>query len=386
MSNQVELVVRRLAPIVAAVLIFVIVLQALGFAGGDVIGAIVQGSVGAENALRQSLRWTMPLLIMGLGAVVSFRAGFFNVGGLGQYYMGAVGAIAVTTRIDGLPPVLGITLAVLVAMVCGAVWSAIPGLLRVRFGADEIVSTIMANFVAEYLVAFLLSGFLANSSSASSSGSTSDRVPDAMRISGSDGLSPVTIGITIAVVVVVYLVVTKTSFGVLSGIAGRNGIMLQWQGVKVERIGIKAFAISGALAGLAGAMEILGASGKFVAGTSSEIGNNAMLVALVAGLAVSGAVVSAAFFGMLTAAGLFLPISVSLPASAIVVLNGIIAILVTAQIRYPGRWRRRRRPAASTDSEEDRLRGGSSMPEDPVPRPAVLEEPTEPAILLREKA
>lgn len=343
-------ILRRVAPIVAAVAIFVLVLQIAGFAGGDVVGAILKGSVGTPNALLQSLRWSIPLIIMGLGAVVSFRAGFFNVGGLGQFYLGAIGATAVAVGVPAdVPSWIAIPLAIAAGALLGMIWSLIPGILRVFFGADEVVTTIMANFIAQYLLLYLVSGPMMDRSSATAQGAASAPVPEAFRISASNGISPVTIGILVLVVAGVAFLVLRTPFGVLSGIAGRNSAMLQWQGVKVRRIGLQSFALTGALAGLAGAMEILGPTGKLMQGISPQVGNNAMLVALVAGLAVTGTVVAAWFFGMLTAASLFLPIAVSLPASAIVVLNGIIAILVTAQVKLPARWRRRATPSTARE-------------------------------------
>lgn len=343
MNEMTMQILRRMAPVAAAVVIFVLVLQIAGFAGFEVVGAIVQGSAGTPNALMQSLRWSFPLIIMGLGAAVSFRAGFFNVGGLGQFYLGGIGATAVAIGLPaGTPPWIAIPLAILVAMVFGGVWSLIPGMLRVFFGADEVVTTIMANFIAQFLLLYLVSGPMMDRSSATAQGAASPPVPEDFRISGSNGISLVTVGIVLATIAIIAFLVLRTPFGVLSGIAGRNSVMLKWQGVKVSRIGLQTFGIAGALAGLAGGMEILGPTGKLMQGISPQIGNNALLVALVAGLAVSGTIIAAWFFGMLTAASLFLPIAVSLPASAIVVLNGIIAILVTAQVKLPRRRRPRR--------------------------------------------
>ncbi|WP_159500256.1 ABC transporter permease [Microbacterium sp. 18062] len=335
MNRSIETVLRRLAPIVAAFAIFVIALQLTGFAGTDVIGAIIRGSVGTPNALLQSVRWSFPLMLVGLAALVSFRAGYFNVGGLGQFYLGAIAATAVSTSLPDAPPFVTIPLSLLAGIAAGALWSGFPGFLRVRYGADEVVTTIMANFIAQLLLAYLVSGPMMDRSSATAQGAASPPVPEQFRISSSTGISPITIGLVVVAVVIIAFVINRTSFGILSGIAGRNGLMLAWQGIRVNRIGIQSFLISGGLAGLAGSMEILGPTGKLVTGISPQIGNNAILVALVAGLAVSGAIVSAFFFGALTAASLFLPVAVQLPASAIVVLNGIIAILVTAHVKLP---------------------------------------------------
>ena len=346
MSSSLAALVRRLTPVIAAVAIFASILQLLGYQGLDVLGDIFRGSLGGPNAALQSLRWSLPLTIMGLGAAISFRTGFFNVGGLGQFYFGAIAATAVATNLVGVSPLVAIPASVLAAMLAGALWSLLPGVLRVYWGADEVVTTIMANFVAQFLMLYLLSGPMMDRSSATAQGAASAPIAAEFRISTSSGISAATVLITLLVIAAVWLLATRTSFGVLSAIAGRNGIMLAWQGVRVKRIGLQAFGVSGALAGLAGAMEILGPSGKLVAGLSPQLGNNAMLVALVAGLAIFGSVFAALFFGALTAASLFLPIASQLPASAVVVLNGLIAILVTAQFRFSGRSARRRSRSA----------------------------------------
>ncbi|MCS5734363.1 ABC transporter permease [Herbiconiux daphne] len=355
MNPYVAVALRRLAPIVLALVLFAVLLQLIGYQGIEVLQDIFKGSVGTPNALVQTLRWTIPLVIIGLGAVVSFRSGFFNVGGLGQFYLGAIGATSVATAMPDGPPAVVVTLAVLAGIALGAVWSIVPGILRIVFGADEVITTIMANFVAQYLLLYLLAGPMMDRSSDTAQGAASAPIADDLRISTSNGLSPVTLGVTVAVIVIIWLLLARTSFGVLSGIAGRNGVMLRWQGVKVGRIGLVAFGLSGGLAGLAGALEIMGPSGKLVTGLSPQVGNNAMLVALVAGLAVFGSVAAALFFGALTAASLFLPVAAQLPASAIVVLNGFIAMLVTAQLRLPHWATRRRRPtpgAAEPDPVE----------------------------------
>ena len=331
--------VRRLAPIIAALVIFAAILQAIGYPGADVLRDIVRGSVGTPNAVLQTIRWTVPLLLVGLGAVVSFRSGYFNVGGLGQFYLGAIAATWVSTTLTALPAPLAVTLSILGGIAAGAAWALIPGALRVYFRADEVVTTIMLNFVAQFLLLYLVTGPMMDTS-ATAEGSASAPVPAAFRISNSGGLSPLIIGIVVVVAAVIWVLVNRTSFGVLSGIAGRNALMLKWQGVEVGRIGLTSFGISGALAGLAGSIEILGPTGRLVTGLSPQVGNSAMLVALTAALLVGGALLSGIFFGALTAASLFLPVAAHLPASAIVVLNGIIALLVTAEFRFTRRRRR----------------------------------------------
>lgn len=344
MNVQIRQVAHRLVPVLVALVIFGVVLQLIGYDGLEVLESLLQGAVGSAGAATQSLRWSLPLIIMGVGTALSFRAGYFNVGGLGQFYLGAIGATLVSTNAEGWPPVVAIAASVVVAVLLGAAWSLVPGALRVFVGADEVITTIMANFIAQFLLLYLVTGPMKDL--ASPQAASTAPVPAALRISDSGGVSVVTLAITVLVVVGAWLLVRRTSYGVLSGIAGRNAVVLRWQGVGIARVGLATFALSGGLAGLAGALEILGPTGRLVSGLSPQIGNTAMLIALVGGMAVLGSLVAALFFGGLTAASLFLPIAVQIPASAIVVLNGFIAVLVTARTAL----RRRRRPAAAPPS------------------------------------
>lgn len=345
-------VVRRLAPLVVAVAVFLLIVVLLRLPVLEVVTGLFRGSVGSTTALVQTARWFVPILLLSLGAVVSFRAGYFNAGGLGQYYMGAIGATYVaTTWLSGPGPIV-IVVSIVTGMIFGALWSLIPGVLRVVWGAYEVITTIMLNFVATLFLLYLVSGPLQDPTVSSGLVTSSRTLEPQFRISSSTELAPIMLSIAAAAFVLVWFVVHKTRFGILSGIAGRNAVVLQWQGVNVTRVGLQSFAITGALSGLAGSMEILGPSGRLVAGFSPEIGNTGMIVAFVGGLTVVGALIGSVFFASLTAASFSLPVFVGIPAATIVVLNGLVAILVSAHFE----WRRRRgRGGSNSASAGSRL-------------------------------
>ena len=135
----------------------------------------------------------------------------------------------------------------------------------------------------------------------------------------------------ILVGVLMWILVNRTAFGVLSSLAGRNPIMVVWQGARLSRLGIAGFVLGGALAGLAGTIEVLGPNGRLVSGFLPAHGFTAILIALVASLSITGTGIVALFFGGLAAASLYLPVLAGLPAAAIDIINAAIALFITAR-------------------------------------------------------
>lgn len=332
-------VLRRLVPVALAVAIFLVIVTLLDLPALDILEGLVRGAVGSPAALVQSARWVTPILLLSLGAVISFRAGYFNAGGLGQYYLGAIGATWVATSWLNGPAPLVIVASIAAGSLLGAVWSLIPGVLRLWWGAYEVITTIMLNFVAGLFLLYLVSGPLQDPTVSSGLVTSSRTLEPQFRLGEATTFSPGLMAISVVVFLLVWFTVRRTRFGILSGIAGRNALVLQWQGANVRRIGLQAFGLTGLLSGLAGSLEILGPSGRLVAGFSPEIGNTGMIVAFVGGLTVVGALLASVFFACLTAASFSLPVFVGVPAATIVVLNGLIAILVSAQFY----WRRSRK-------------------------------------------
>ncbi len=329
---------RRFAPVANAVVVVIlailltgIVYELSGFALSKVVDGAIQGAFTAPGAIESTIRWSIPLILLGLGTLVSFRAGFFNVGAQGQMYLGSIAALAVTSAWGGGPPLLVIPAAIALAIMAGAVWSLIGGYLRVHYGTDEVLSTLMLNFIAILLLQWVVVGPLRDPSGTGQVAASSV-VDPGLRITTSTGVSPLILLVVAIVAVGVWVLTSRTSFGLQSLLAGRNPEMARWQGISIKRVGLLAFAIGGALAGLAGALDLFGPAGRVNAGYSPTLGFTAVLVALVGTLSVPGAVLAALFFGALQSAVLFLPIVTDLPRSALELLQGVVAMLITVQL------------------------------------------------------
>lgn len=331
MSDRIMIVARAMAFVVFALLLCALVFQLVGYSAAEVLSAVLEGAFLHPGALTQSLRWALPLFITAVGVGVSFRAGYFNIGAQGQFYVGAICAAFAADWLTGAPAFLVIPLIILAGMVGGGLWALWPGLLKLRSGTDEVITTLMGNFLASLLLIYVTSGPLKDPSGSGQQAS-SRPLGAAYRLSDSFGLSPAIIGIAALVGIAIWLLVNRTAFGVLAGLAGRNSTMIQWQGARLWRLGLASFLISGSLAGLAGTIEFMGPNGRLTSGFLPAHGFTAVLIVLVANLSVAGTAVVSLFFGGLASAALYLPVMIGLPSAAIDIINAAIALFITARV------------------------------------------------------
>ena len=337
-------VFRALVFVLIGLVLCGIIFELAGYSAPLMFQSIAEGAFLSARAWQNSLRWALPLFLTATGVVISFRCGFFNIGAQGQFYMGAIAATFVVDAMTGYPPVLVIPLTFAAGIAGGAVWALWPGLLRVKSGTDEVITTLMGNFLAGLFLVYVTSGPLKDPSGTGQAAS-SRPVEAIYRIGGANSLSPAIIVICVVVGIGAWVLVNRTAFGVLSSLAGRNPIMVVWQGAKLSRLGLAGFVLGGALAGLAGTIEVMGPIGRLSSGMLPTHGFTAILIALVANLSVLATAFVAVFFGGLAAAGLYLPVLAGLPAAAIDIINAAIALFITARAwpkRFTSlfRWRR----------------------------------------------
>ncbi|HTI00106.1 MAG TPA: ABC transporter permease [Acidisoma sp.] len=345
MGGRLLAIGRAVAFVALALVLCGAIFELAGFSAPDMFAAILDGAFLSDGALAHDLRWACPLFVSAAGVIVAFRCGYFNVGAQGQFYMGAIGATVAVALLPGWPALLVTLVALLTALAFGGLWALWPGWLRIRSGTDEVITTLMGNFIAGLFLIWVTSGPLKDPSG-SGQVTSSTPVPAAIRISTDTGVSGWIIGLTVAVGLVTWVLVNRTAFGVLGGLAGRNPVMVTWQGARLSRLGLGAFVFSGATAGLAGAMEVLGPDGRLVSGFSPAHGFTAVLIALVANLSVSGGVIVALFFGGLASASLYLPVIAGLPSAAIDMVNAAIALFITSRVAP---WRLVRLPRSRSE-------------------------------------
>ncbi|HZO92084.1 MAG TPA: ABC transporter permease [Chthonomonadaceae bacterium] len=311
-------------------------------------GAFGNASSGHLYPLSETLVKTSPLLLTGLGIVVAWRAGLFSIGAEGQLLMGALSAAALARFASSLPGPLLTLLMILAAMAAGALWGAIAGWLRVRRNVQEVISTIMLNYIALALVGWMVRGPLQERARISPQ---SEPVPDAALFARiippawSGGIptrlhSGVLLAFLAAIVVYLYLYYTAAGFGLR--VVGQNPEAARAARFPVPKLRMQAMAISGALCGLAGGVELLGIAIRLYDNFSPGWGYTAIPVALLGGLHPLGTVLSALFFGALTAGSGNLERFSGVPS---VVINIIQAAAVLAVVGVRA-WRARRAGSA----------------------------------------
>lgn len=316
-------------PLLAALALSALIFAISGYDVAEVLSGVIEGAVTGQGAITQTLRWTVPILLIALGFMITFRTGEFNIGAQGQLMMGGIGTAAVALLVPG-PAVIVLPLAILAGMVMGGLWSAIAGVLKLRFGTDEVISTLMLNFIAVLMVQYVTTGPLKDDAVRGDSASTV-KVADDLRLASGAGMGWLMILIVIAAVLAAWVMAERSAFGRKSLMVGMNPLASAWQGLEVSRLRMRTYLISGAFVGLAGALEVLGPTGRLITGATPTVGFVGIMVAVVGLVRVPGIVLAALFFGALQAAILFLPIVSDLPTSGLRIFEGLIAVLVTAR-------------------------------------------------------
>lgn len=327
--NRAHAALSALLPIVLAIAFSAALFFVTGYDVGAVISGVIEGAVTGFGSFWQTMRWSMPLLLIALGFLFCVRAGEFNIGGQGQMMMGGLGTVAVALLMPG-PVWLVLPVAIVIGMVFGGLWSFLPGVLKVKLGADEVIVTLMLNFIAVLFVSWITTGPLKDPAVRGETAST-PTIDASLRLSGGDGMSVTLLVLIALAVIAAWLIAERTAFGLKLRYVGEAPEAARWQGMKADRLKLWAYILAGAFAGLAGAFEVLGPNGRLVTGATPTIGFTAIVVTIVGLSRVPGIVLAALLFGGLQAAILFLPIVSDLPSSGLKILEGLIALLITAE-------------------------------------------------------
>jgi simple sugar transport system permease protein len=248
-----------------------------------VLGLLASGGFLSRNGLADTVVRAIPLCLMGLGISLAFRARIFNIGADGQLLIGAAAAVAMAGWLAGLPPALALALLLLAGMAGGALWGGIAGVLRARFGANEIIATILLNYIALHVVSWLIRGPLQESMGMFP---RTDRLPDELRLSVLIEGTRISAGLIVALLAVgvVWLAMARSRFGYQLAALGENPAAARYGGVRPGAVAVVALCMSGAMAGLAGIVEVSGVHGRIQDGFGAGLGITAIAVALLARL------------------------------------------------------------------------------------------------------
>jgi simple sugar transport system permease protein len=308
--------------------------------------ALFQGAFTNPRAFPETLVATVPYVFLGLAVALGFRAGLFNIGAEGQFYLGAIFGVLAGNHLIGVPGVLHIPLALAFGMLGGFIWAAVPGLLKARFGAHEVITTIMLNYVA-----FQLTDFLINKGPMSDSHSTAPRTPfiDPLAQLPVLGVTRLHLGLILALlaVPVVWFLLERTTIGFRIRTVGFSPGAARAAGISVAGTLVLTMGISGALAGLAGADEILGVSHYMPASFSVGYGFDSIAVALLARSNPWAILPSAFLFGAMRNGAAFMQLQTQVSSDLISIVQAIVIMFVAAPVMIRWIFRLREEPVGA---------------------------------------
>jgi simple sugar transport system permease protein len=326
--------------LVIALLLGALMMLALGANPITGYRALLEGAFGGSYALSSTAIQAVPLLLVGVGICIAFRANVFNIGGEGQIAMGGLLSAATALALPDLPGFILMPLVLLAGALGGAIWGAIPGFFKAQYNVNEILSTIMLNLVAVQVMNYMLAGPMVDQSPSSVGG----LIPETKVLPGSAQLpilvtgTQLHLGVPIAVLVAigVYVLLWRTSFGFQIRSVGLSRRASAYAGMPVKRTITLAMTLSGAMCGLAGAILVFGSiSHRMVTdgsltGFTGSAGFNGIVVALFGGLNPLWTIVSAFLFGGLIVGGSALQVATGVPSDLVTALSGTIVVLVVS--------------------------------------------------------
>ncbi len=287
--------------------------------------------VAAFIPLSETLVSTTPLMMAGLGIALAFRAGLFDIGGQGQLVLGAIGATIVGFSFPSLPAVLHLPLAILGGAAFGAAWGFIPGVLKARTGAHEVITSMMLNYVGMNLLTWLLTTGLVQAPPRNQA--ISKIVVAAARLPSITGSSlRVNLGIVLAVLLVLGVgwLLNRSTLGFRFRMLGANREAARVAGVQIERHFTIAMTLAGMLVGLGGAFMVLGVDFRLSPLYSGTIGFDGITVAILGRGTPLGVGLSALLFGAFTAGGRTMQVNTSIPLQLVQVLQAVLVLFVAA--------------------------------------------------------
>lgn len=317
-----------------ALLLLVVGLALAGYDASAALAAMARGAAGSPYAFfSQTLLRATPLILIGLAVSFAFRSGALNIGAEGQFYAGAIAATWAGVHANGLPPFLAVCWVLGAGCCAGLLWSAVPAWLRVRFGVLEVITTLLLNFVAESLVSWMVTGPMQEVRRAYPQ---SDPIAATAQLPLLTGRLHLGFLLALLLAFALWAFFARTRLGFEFRAAGAGPKAAETVGkIPVTRRLAQALLVSGAIAGLAGAVEVSGVSYALFQNLSPGYGFTGIAVALLARLDPRGVIASGILFGALEAGAAGMQRDAGVPSVVVYVVEAvvIIAILVAGRSR-----------------------------------------------------
>lgn len=323
--------------VISTALVLVIASVLILIQGSDPLAAfaaMINGAVGSPSAIASSIRWSTPVIISAMAAVVAQKSGINNLGIEGQIYFGALTSAMVGAYVQG-PGYVVIPLAILAGAVAGLLYAVVPAVLKVYWNIDEMITTLMLNYVAIQVTEYLTMMIMGLGSDTNPDMiATPEILPPAqlMRIMPPYQAS-LSIFIALGLAAVIFFLYNYTRVGYEWKVIGRNGRFAKYGGIKQLKNYFIIFLTSGAIAGICGATEILGPHLRFRTNFSSNMGWDGIMVALVARNNPAAAVVVAVIWGMIKAGSMSMERMTSVNRILVTLVQALFVLFITVDFK-----------------------------------------------------
>jgi len=326
--SELRKIIPQIIAILLAFLVGAIVLQVTGYSPLEAYSALITGAFGDVFGIGQTFTQATPIIFTALAFLFAFKCGLFNIGAEGQLLVGGFAAALVGISFGGLPTLIHVPMALLAGALAGGLWGFIPAILKTKLGAHEVITTMMLSYVALYVTGYMVNypykapGWVSQTVPIASSAEL-PRILQPTQLSAS-------IFIAVILVVLTYYTLQKTTLGYEVRAIGLNPSAAENGGINIKRGMILALVISGAMAGLGGAGEILGVHRRFIEGFSPGYGWDGLAVALVGGLNPLGVLIAAVLFGALRSGGMVMTRVTRVPLDIVSILQALVILFVAA--------------------------------------------------------
>ena len=346
-----EEVLKRLVLIVVALILASLFLAISGYDPLAILKGLAQSFT---KDLAGTIRWSTAMVLAGLAVCVCYKANIANLGVDGQIYLGAcAGAWIALMVTPGSNSFISLVAVFLASMIAGMLFAMIPALLKIYLNVNEVVSTLLLNFLGEYFLNYLVNGPLKDPASTTNLNASAKFAEEAWlpHLKAFEPSSAnIGVYIAIALVILVSFIFYRTTLGHEIKVVGSNSEFARYAGINPKRTVLKCMGMSGAIAGIIGAIEITAVQHRLIAGFNPGLGFKGIVVSLLAGNNPIGVVFSGIFFGALKNGGTNMERLTGVPSAIGSIVEGVIVLVICADLVI--RLRRKKKSAEGKEDEK----------------------------------
>lgn len=325
-----NILIKIFIPVISVLCAFIvgaILIVAIGGNPGEAFTYLFKGAFGNSTNFGNTLIKATPLIFTGLAATFAYRCGVFNLGAEGQFVIGAVTSIWISTNVKGISGVPLIILSLCLGALAGGIWGAIPGILKITRGINEMIVSIMLNYVAVLFMGYLYSGPLREGSVPQT-----EAVSDTLKLGRIFNGTNVHAGFIIAIVlaIIVYYFLFYTSKGFKLRAVGMNDTASMYNGFSVKKYILMSFIVSGAIAGIGGSVELHGVQYRLMSGFGNGYGFDGVAIALIGQLNPIGTVLVSYLFAVLRTGANTMQVGTGMPTAVIDIIQALIIVFAVA--------------------------------------------------------